>query len=101
MNANKKKLNGNNLPKYIERGGEGGIYITKLMVIIPNWPLGYNDSNGEDWPKRQTLNPKVEQFNIFNLDIGIMRWWHVWIFDNLLCETLMIKVMIGCIKVKA
>jgi hypothetical protein len=60
------------LPKYIESGGKGGIYITKLMVIIPNWPLGSNNCNDEDWPKRQTLNPKVEQSNIFNLDIGVI-----------------------------
>jgi len=46
---------------YIEKGGEGGIDISKIN--------GSNKCNGGDWPKRQTLNPKVDQFNISNLDI--------------------------------
>jgi hypothetical protein len=37
----------------------------------------------------------VEQSNISNLDIGAMWWKHVQAFDNLLYETLTIKLIIG------
>jgi hypothetical protein len=56
---------------------------------------GSNKYNDGDWPKTQTLNTKVEQFNISNLDIWAMWWQHVWAFDNLSCETLTIKLIIG------
>jgi len=52
------------LPKYIEKGGEGGIEISKTN--------GSNKCNDGDWPKRQTLDPKVEQFSISSLDIWVM-----------------------------
>jgi len=33
----------------------------------------------------------VEQSSVFNLDIGAMLWKHVWAFDNLLFETLLLN----------
>jgi len=47
LKQKQKKINDNGLPKYIKKGGEGH----------------------RDWPNRQTLNLKVEQSNISNLDI--------------------------------
>ncbi len=57
------------MPKYIEKGSEGGIEINKTN--------GSNKCNDGDWPKWQTLNPKVEQFNISNLDIWAMLLSHL------------------------
>jgi hypothetical protein len=35
---------------------------------------------------RKTLDPKVEQSNISNLDLGTMQWQYVWVFDMHLCK---------------
>jgi hypothetical protein len=46
--------------------------LAKLIGTPPNQCRGSNKCNNGDWPKRQTLNPTMEQSNISNLDIGAM-----------------------------
>jgi hypothetical protein len=81
------KLDGNDLSKYIERGDKKGKMINKI-----DGDLGGTSS-------RKTLNPKVEQSSISNLDLGTMQWQNVWVFDRHLCKILIVKFIIGQILI--
>jgi hypothetical protein len=82
-----EKLDGNGLSKYIKKGDKRGTKINKID----------GDLGGTSF--RKTLNPKVEQFNISNLDLGTMQWQHVWVFDKHLCKILIVKYVIGQILI--
>jgi hypothetical protein len=69
-----EKLEGNNLPKYIEKGNKRGTKISKID----------GDLGGTSF--RKTLNPKVEQSRICNLDFETMQWQHVQVFDSHLMQ---------------
>ncbi len=81
------KLDGNGLSKYRERGDKRSTKINKID----------GDLGGTSF--RKTLNPKVEQSNISNLDLGTMQWQHVWVFDRHLRKNLIVKFIIGRILI--